>query len=307
MSDVLAKLDRAEELAPFQDQPAQMPAAANGKVGELRLIFSLRDGKSILSDMYRRAPLMVQRALYWDECMPTMPICSILSVGGGILQGDRYTIELKAEKGAFGYVHTQGSNRIHAMNANYASQHQIIEVEEDAYLEYLPDFNIPYKNSRYISQTDIKIHPTATLIFGETWVSGRKHHLDETFEFDLLSLNTTVTDFNDKVLFKEKLLIEPKKMNIRASSMMGKYDVFSNVIVLTPKENADRIVTRVSERFDEFGDVAWGVSRLPGNVGLMFRAVGTESRFVQDKVFDFWRVVREEVKGFSVQKKFLCS
>ncbi len=307
MSDVLTKLDQAKELAPFQDQPAQMRAAANGKVGELRLCFSLRNGRSILSDMYRRAPLMVQRALYWDEFMPEMPICSILSVGGGILQGDRYTIDIKAEKNSFGYVHTQSANRIQAMNANYASQHQILEVEEGAYLEYLPDINIPYKNARFISQTDIKVHPTATLIYSESWISGRKHHNDERFEFDLLSLSTTVTDDQDTVLFKEKLLIEPEKMPIRYASMMGKYDVFSNVIVITPKETADRIVARVSERFEEFGDVAWGVSRLPDNKGLMFRAVGVESYHVQDKIFDFWNVVRQEVIGKSVQKKFLCN
>ena len=77
-----------------------MRAAGPGKIGALRLGFSMRGGRSVLSDLYRVTPLLVQQALYWDEAMPELPICSIISIGGGILQGDRYTIDISVGEGA---------------------------------------------------------------------------------------------------------------------------------------------------------------------------------------------------------------
>src|SRR5690606_2117393 len=149
---LLSRIDSAPELQDFQSQPGQMPAAARGKIGQLRLGFSLKDGRSILHDLYRVAPLLVPQALYWDEAMPELPICSIISVGGGILQGDRYQIDITVEENACAHVHSQGANRVHQMDANYASQLQTLTVASGAYLEYLPDFTIPYRHSRFINQ-----------------------------------------------------------------------------------------------------------------------------------------------------------
>ena len=101
----LGVLDAARELRGFQTEPAQMRAAAPGKVGRLRLGFAMRNGRSVLHDLYRVAPLLVQQALYWDEAMPELPVCPIISVGGGILQGDRYTIDITVEEGACAYLH----------------------------------------------------------------------------------------------------------------------------------------------------------------------------------------------------------
>ena len=64
-------------------QPQQMAVGMPGKVGYLRLGFELRHGRSILADLYRVAPLLVQQALYWDEALPGMPYAMIISTGGG--------------------------------------------------------------------------------------------------------------------------------------------------------------------------------------------------------------------------------
>lgn len=205
----LRLLDAARELRAFQDEPAQMRAAAPGKIGELRLGFALRHGRSVLHDLYRVAPLLVQQALYWDEAMPELPICAIISVGGGILQGDRYKIDIAVEEGACAQVNTQSANRIHQMDANYASQHQTVRLASGAYLEYLPDFTIPYRGSRFINQTDIEIAEDATLLYGEMMMTGRKHHHEEErFGLDLLSMAVSVHRPGGRRIFAEKLLIE---------------------------------------------------------------------------------------------------
>ena len=303
----LSRIDAARELSGFQTEPAQMRAAGPGKIGELRLGFSMRNGRSVLHDLYRVAPLLVQQALYWDEAMPELPICSIISVGGGILQGDRYKIDIEVGEGACAQVNSQGANRIHRMDANYASQYQTVRVHADAYLEYLHDFTIPYRDSRFINQTDIIIDESATIIYGEMMMSGRKHHHeDERFGFDLLSMMMTASRPDGKRLFTDKVLIEKSNPTIDFAAVMGGFDAFANIVCITPPDIAARIRERVEVNFStENPRAISGVSALPNNAGLILRAVGIESYDVRAEVRRFWQIVREEARGRTLPEEFL--
>ncbi|MFK8251858.1 urease accessory protein UreD [Ancylobacter terrae] len=307
LHEQLGRLDAARELRDFKAEPAQMRAAGPGKVGELRLGFALREGRSILHDLYRVAPLLVQRALYWDEAMPELPICSIISIGGGILQGDRYKIDISVGEGACAHVTTQSANRVHQMDANYASQHQTVTLKSGAYLEYLPDFTIPYRDSRFINQTDIVIAEDATLLYGEMMLAGRKHHhADERFGLDLLSVAVAVRRPDGRKLFAEKILIEKGDASVDSPAVMRGYDAFANIMCLTPPQVAARIKERFETNFPtEAPRAISGVCRLPNDAGLMLRAVGVETYDVRAEVRRFWQIVREEARGRSLPQEFL--
>ncbi|MBL8579888.1 MAG: urease accessory protein UreD [Mesorhizobium sp.] len=304
----LTQIDDARELSEFRaQQPAQMRAAGPGKIGELRLGFSLRDGRSVLHDLYRVAPLLVQQALYWDEAMPELPICSIISVGGGILQGDRYRLEINVEEGACAQVTSQGANRIHQMDANYASQHLEVNLGAGAYLEYVPDFTIPYRDSRYINETEIVIAEDATMLYSEMMMTGRKHHhSSERFGFDLLSMKVSARRPDGRRLFTDKVLIEKGNGTVDFTAVMRGFDAFANVVCLTPPENAARISARIDVNFpsSERRSIS-GVSMLPNKAGLMFRAVGVETYDVRAEVRRFWQAVREETRRRTLPEEFL--
>ncbi len=299
LHEALGRLDGARELRGFQTEPAQMRVGAPGKVGQLRLGFALRDGRSDLHDLYRVAPLLVQQALHWDEAMPELPVCPIISVGGGILQGDRYTIEIAVGEGACAHVSTQGANRIHCMDANYAAQHQSVTVAAGGYLEYLPDVTIPYRGSRFLSRTEIVVAESATLLYGEMVLAGRKHHhAEERFGFDLLSMDVALRRPDGRKLFAEKILIERGDPTIAFAAVMRGFDAFANILCVTPPETAARIKARFETNFSgEAPRAVSGVSRLPNAAGLMLRAVGVESYDVRHEVRRFWRIVREEARG----------
>ncbi|MDE6786790.1 MAG: urease accessory protein UreD, partial [Muribaculaceae bacterium] len=83
--------DHAKEMKPYLNIPRAMYVGAPGKHGYLRLGFELdAEGKSIMRDLDRRAPLIVQQELYFDEELPGMPCVYILSSGGPNIDGDRY-------------------------------------------------------------------------------------------------------------------------------------------------------------------------------------------------------------------------
>ncbi|MGR5068143.1 urease accessory protein UreD [Vibrio alfacsensis] len=305
MHDKLKLVSNAYELDNYRDEPKQMRSAAPGKVGELKLTFTKSGDRSVLSHLYRVVPLLVQKALYWDNEMPELPICSMISVGGGVLQGDRYHIDINVEEGACAHVTSQGANRIHQMDANYAAQYQSITVGPEGYLEFMPDFTILYKDSRYISQTDIVISPGASLLYSEMVMLGRLHHQEERMEFDLLSLLTRVKTPDGKNLFTEKILLEPESdFPEKVGEIIG-FNVFANVICLTSKEHADEIRREYKAFFAEDKSVYASISNLPNSAGIMLRVVGTESYLVRDQVTQFWRVCRKAIKKRDLPRKFV--
>lgn len=241
----------APELAKYQDEPAQMRSGAVGKSGYLKLRFAKREHCSILAEMERRVPSLVQKALYWDEEIPELPCVTMISTSGCILQGDRLATDVHVEAGACAHVTTQSATKVHMMNANYASQIQNFIVEEGGYLEFMSDPLIPHRNSRFITDTTISIHPTATAIYSEVLMSGRKyHHADERFGFDVYSSRVAAQNLAGKELFVEKYVLEPKVESLDAVGVMQTFDAFGNVILLTPKEHHDRILARVPAHFD---------------------------------------------------------
>jgi urease accessory protein len=295
----------APAFAAFQDEPRQMASGAVGKTGFLRLGFERRGDRTILAELDRRAPYMAQRVLYPEESLADLAWLFMITTSGCVLQGDRLALDVSIAPHARAHVTTQSATKIHTMDANYAVQTQAFEVGDGAYLEYLPEPLIPHRRARYLSDTRITIAPTATLLCAEIVQPGRKHHHpDESFGATLLSLATRAQRPDGRALFTEKLVIDPVRRPVRQTGVMDSFDVLANVVLLTPKDCADRVHARVDADVDHDEGVAFGACRLPNDAGLVFKALGRESAQVKALVRTFWGIVREEITGTALTPPF---
>lgn len=296
----------ARELGAYLDEPPQLPSGSFGKNSLLRLGFVPGPYKSLLRTLHRRAPLIVQQALYWDEEMPGLPCVSIISNAGGILQGDRNVIEIDMAADAQAHVTTQSATRIHEMDANYASQTQVLNLEAGSYLEYIPRPIIPARGSRYIQATQISIDPTATLIYSDIMMPGRKYYRDgEIFVYKLFSSTISAERPDGTALFTEKFVLEPELDDLTRLGAMGGFHVFGNVIVLTPKDKADALFELIQPVYDAENEIAFGASRLPNDAGIIFKVLAMESAPVMAKIREFWSEARQIVTGHKVPENFL--
>jgi urease accessory protein len=295
----------ARELAAFQDEPAQMASGAVGKNGFLRLGFERRGPRTILAELDRRIPGMAQRALYPEQALPDLAWVFMITTTGCLLQGDRLAVEIALGPRARAHVTTQSATKIHGMDANYAAQRQQIRLDDDAYLELLPEPMIPHRQARFISDTEIQIAPSATLLYSEVLQPGRKHHHpDECFGARLLSLATSARRPDGQLLFREKLLIEPRHQDLRQTGVMDSFDCFGNVILLTPPEIADAVDARLGVGVDHARGLAFGACRLPNDAGLIFKVLARETAQVKTKIREFWAITREEVTGTRLSPPF---
>lgn len=307
-SSKLPKVDfsEAREMQKYADEPPAMYVGAPGKFGYLRMGFEIDPrGKSILRDLDRRAPIIVQQALYFDEEMPEMPCVYILSSGGQNVEGDRYRQDITMRKNSFAFVTTGAATKLAEMAHNYSAMVQNIVLEENTYLEFMPEPVYPCRHTRFISDTSIVIDPTATLFYSEIFMGGRKYYKDgELFVYDILSVCSHATRPDGTQLFREKFIIDPQSRNPRQLGIMGEYDVFANVIVLTPPEHADKIYDVTEPFIDRKNRLAAGITHLPNRAGLLFKVLGMEPGPVKKVVRDFLSKVRMTVKGVRVPDEF---
>ena len=294
------------ELKPYLEPTKAMRLGAPGKFGSLDLVFELdKDKKSIMRHWDRRAPLIVQQELYFDEGTPEMPCFYILSSGGPNVDGDRYENRFTVRKDAYACISTGAATKIAEMVYNFSGLKQCFVLEENAYLEYMPEATIPCRHSRYITDTAIEIDPTATLFYSEIYMGGRKYYGEgELFEYDLLSVCTRAHRPDGTLLFREKLVAEPFLNPVRAIGTMHDYDVFANVVVLTPPQETSRIYEQTKAYIDRQEDIAVGISHLPNDCGLIFKVLGKETSPVKKVVRQFCSTVRMQVKGKPLPEEF---
>ncbi len=296
----------AKEMTPYLAEPKAMPVGTPGKTGYLRLGFELDDrGRSIMRDLERRAPLIVQQELYFDEGMPEMPCVYILSSGGPNVDGDRYEQHFTVRRGAYAHLSTGAATKLAEMRYNYSGLRQRFELEEDTYLEFLPEPTIPCRHTRFIADTTIRIDPTATLFYAEIYMSGRKYFdRGERFAYDVLSVTARAERPDGQQLFREKFVVRPEIYAPTSLGAMNGYDVFANVIVLTPPDAAERIYARTEAFIDADRRLAAGITHLPNGCGLLYKVLGDETGPVKRLVRQFCSTVREEVKQRPLPEEF---
>ena len=290
----------AREMQQYSASP-RMGVGAVGKRGYLSLGFE-RDGeRTILRHWERRAPLIVQRALYCDPYWKELPYVYIVSSGGPNVDGDRYEQHFTLSRDAFAHITTGAATKIAQMRHNHSALRQYITLDEGAYMEYLPEPIIPHRGSRFYSHTHITIAPTATLLYAEIYLCGRRWS-GERFDYDILSVGVQAERSDGQRLFRDKFIVRPHTQNPSVVGVMGEYEVLANVIVLTPKPMADRIYSLCEHRLDE--TLMAGVTSLPNECGLIYRVMGYDSQSVKHAVREFSSLVRQAVRGYPLAADF---
>jgi urease accessory protein len=313
------------ELVAYQEEPKAMRVGTPGKEGYLRLVFEKderlnEEGRTVLREWERRVPLIVQQALYFDEQLPGMACVYILASGGPNVDGDRFRQDITLRRGAMVYLSTGAATKLAEMQYNHSALTQHIRLEEDAYLEYLPEPVIPCRHTRFASATCLQVAPSATVCYAEIYTPGRRFYQredgvgrpedegarkGECFEYDVLAVGIRGERPDGKLLFTERWVVEPHQHHPRQTGIMGRqYEVLGSVVVMTPKEHAEAIYASTPAFIDDSRGLAAGPSRLPNEAGIIYKVLGKDTMTVKRLVREFASTVRKTVKGKPIPEEF---
>ena len=270
----------------------QLGVGKAGKLGALvlRLEQDKSNGKTSVKEQYSRVPLYTQRALYLEEDLPNMAYMYIISPSGGILQGDRYRMDITLRNHAFAHITTQGATRIYRMERNYATQIINIDVGEDCYFEYIPDQVIPFRDSRFYQEANLRIHDNATLLYSEIITPGRVAS-GEHFDYDICYMKSIAKDYSGGPKFTDVAMLEPKKRDMKVFGVLSNHDVVGNMYIIT-KNKLQEINTSVNATLKTIPKVYAGATILPSNSGVGIRMLGNTASDLRYVIYEVVRIVR---------------
>jgi urease accessory protein len=278
---------------------SQSEVGKSGKVGILRLKLE-RDSeteKTIIREQYSRVPLFTQRAMYLEESLPAMAYVYIVSPSGGILQGDRYRIDITLDNNTLAHVTTQGATRIYKMEKNYASQIVHITVGEGSFFEYIPDQIIPFRNSRFYQEVELNVHDNATMIYSEVIVPGRVAS-GEAFEYDICYIKTVGKNHLGTPRFMDTVKLEPKNENLWAEGILGNFKVVGTTYIITKDFYLKDLQYEISEKIKVLevkGKISVGTSILPARQGIIIRILGNSAEDLKEIIFEVVNIARKQI------------
>ncbi|MGQ4427082.1 urease accessory protein UreD, partial [Streptomyces violaceoruber] len=271
-----------EELLAFDGTVQDgLTVGAAGKTGVLDLELAPLAGSTKVVRQYQRAPLHIFRPIYLDPARPDMAFVFLQQQGDGLVQGDRYRMDIDCAPGSAVHITTQAATKVFGARDNFATQLVNLRVGAGAVLEYLPDPVVPFRTSRLFQRTCLTTAPDATVIMGEILLPGRVAH-GEAHAYDLCWMETEVRSPDGTLLFTDTVRLRPGGQDDpRSPGLLGEYDVVATMYVVASRMPPADLVLLLRGALAEVPDVLAGVTELPADCGAAVRVLGHTSRAVQ--------------------------
>jgi urease accessory protein len=218
----------------------------------------------------------------------------IISPSGGILQGDRYRMDISLSKDAQAHITTQGATRVYRMERNFATQIINIDLGPNAYFEFIPDQIIPYRNSRFYQTLKMRVHDSATMIYSEMIVPGRVAS-GESFEYDICYMKAVGSNQADQLRFTDIAILEPRERTLSQLGVLNNRSVVGSVYLLCPTSYVKSIKDEINSNLSKNNNVMAGASILPYNSGMIVRLLGDGASAMRDAIFDVVRITRKAI------------
>jgi urease accessory protein len=142
-----------------------------------RIAVADKDGQTRLSDLYQSDPC---RVLFPRPAAGAPLEAVIVTTSGGIVGGDRISVEIEAGDNSTATITTQAAEKIYRSAGSDSRLSINVTVGANALLEWMPQETILFDGARLRRTTDISLAPGSRLLCGEFLVFGRRAR-DEQF------------------------------------------------------------------------------------------------------------------------------
>lgn len=247
--------------------------------GELRLSFGFREGRTCLLDKFQRAPLQVQVPVYPLASHPAMAWVYVVSITGGVVQGDRLSTDISATQGSQLHITTPAATKIYRSTGQTATHQLRVRALPGAYIEYIPATVIPFRNARFVEEVILESHPGATLLVGGSVAAGRVA-LGERHAYSLYSSRVVGVALDGSPIFIDHTYLAPGEMDPGDPGLLGPYDVLGGLHILTGATMARVLTPTLQNLLHENPRVVGGATELPGGRGSTLRLLGYHSEDV---------------------------
>jgi len=237
---------------------------------------ALREQTTYLKNVFCTPPFKVAN-ITEDKKAPTLQLM-LMSASPGILDEDRYRLNIDLAAGTALHLHTQSYQRLFHMQQG-ASQHMEVRLQPGAAFCFVPHPSVPHANARFTARNDIYLAGGCRLLWGEVLTCGRKLN-SEAFCFSQYHSITNVY-IENKLVLRENMRIVPSQTDI---TVMGLWEGFTHHASLIYIDEAAAIETSMQcleEWLLQQPGIIYGITAAPVK-GLVIRLLGYKA----EQLFD---------------------
>jgi urease accessory protein len=263
-------------------------ASRVGRDGALRLRFERRGVGTVLARARSTLPLQVLAPIALDD---PAAVVSMLNPTGGLVGGDRLTIDVEVGAAAHACLTTPSATKVYRASAEPAVQEVTLGLDAGAVCEWVPDHTIPFGGSALRQRISVDVGDGACLILVDAFAAGRVGQ-GETWAFRLLDSAITVRDAKGWLLLDRFCLEAGAPLDPRGVGAADRRPYFASVVVVA--EDVASFRRAVEARFPPGREVAVAAGALPRR-GALVRCLAPSASALLDAVDTVWTVARREI------------
>ncbi len=264
-----------------------------GRVGDLSFEYERRDGRTVLARSRSTSPWHHFPPIDLDETGSAYTL--LVNPSGGLVGGDRLTINANLGEGAHVIISTPSANRVYRSLGEPAIQTVELSLGPGAILEWVPDVTIPFAGSRFRQVLHATLAPGATILLWDAVASGRVAR-GERWQFTSFENEIRmITASGASVLERYRLTPQAGPHPV---GFAGDWDYVASLFVIGDAVNAEAwkrleesLATILHERHSQ---VLGGVSE-PGAPGLAVKLVARSAPDLSATMDALWGSVRRHL------------
>lgn len=264
--------------------------------GILELDYQKINNSTQLVKAYSQAPLKIQRSFYPEG----KEICHsiILHTAGGMVGGDRLSQTINLQPETQVVLTTPAASKIYRSSGETAQNHINIEVEKQAYLEFIPRETIIFNGAIFSQKIRVNLAESACYLGWEITRFGRTAR-GEIFHQGQWKSCTEIWQNNCPVwIDRQGFIASPEILN-SPHSLGGQPVIASLIWVGQPvSEDIIKTIRQLWEQRETSSQA--GVTQLIS--GLLCRYRGNSTQEVIDWFTGVWQLLRQNYTGKSIVK-----
>lgn len=245
-----------------------------------------------MTERRHNGPLQVQKALYPEG----RSVCHtvILHPPGGMAEGDTVEVRVIQEAGAKTVLSTPAASKWYKSRGRFARQDIRIQLGEGAQLDWLPQENILFENTRAETGFRLELAEGASAAGWDVVVLGRGA-MSETWDRGEFRNVTEFSKLTGELLWAEKTNFNASSGIRYAPQGLGSFPIFGTLWAVGP-DCISELAQELALRLPFTDHLRAGVTCLPGGV-VVLRAVAQKIEPLRELLIECWSTVRPVVHG----------
>lgn len=219
----------------------------------------------------------------------------------GVMAGDRYELDWRFGENTNVFVTNQSYTKVHPSKRNSSdrpnpsTQRQRLSLGRGAYVEYMPEPLMLYKDASFTSDMIVQMEEGASLFLSDIVCPGRTHR-GEMFHYERYQSRLTVR-YGSELIFSSKQRVEPQRQSLQQIARWDSHTHTGALYLFSERVN-EKTVKALRERLSQQGslhsDLYCGVS-LTYKLGLVVSVLGVRVYEIEALLKEAWNFLRAEV------------